>query len=127
MRYMSPAIPASGRQENGTSTNIESTLGPLRSTCSNSTLSSTPYCCAVYFLIVESISFRRCACVSCILRISKRVATVNSAPPSRSEEHTSELQSLMRISYAVFCLKKKNKPQMQNKYTTVTKHRNTLS
>src|SRR3546814_4104235 len=30
---------------------------------------------------------------------------------SRSEEHTSELQSLMRISYAVFCLKKKNKKQ----------------
>src|SRR3546814_9831783 len=29
---------------------------------------------------------------------------------TRSEEHTSELQSLMRISYAVFCLKKKNKP-----------------
>src|SRR3546814_2922384 len=31
------------------------------------------------------------------------------ARPSRSEEHTSELQSLMRISYAVFCLNKKNK------------------
>src|SRR3546814_6045103 len=31
---------------------------------------------------------------------------------SRSEEHTSELQSLMRISYAVFCLKKKNKQKM---------------
>src|SRR3546814_3726882 len=30
-------------------------------------------------------------------------------PAVRSEEHTSELQSLMRISYAVFCLKKKNK------------------
>src|SRR3546814_7911926 len=30
----------------------------------------------------------------------------------RSEEHTSELQSLMRISYAVFCLKKKKKPQI---------------
>src|SRR3546814_9688870 len=30
------------------------------------------------------------------------------AMPWRSEEHTSELQSLMRISYAVFCLKKKN-------------------
>src|SRR3546814_2146389 len=29
--------------------------------------------------------------------------------PSRSEEHTSELQSLMRISYAVFCLKKKKR------------------
>src|SRR3546814_10284830 len=35
----------------------------------------------------------------------------DSARPSgwRSEEHTSELQSLLRISYAVFCLKKKNK------------------
>src|SRR3546814_3049580 len=31
------------------------------------------------------------------------------APQSRSEEHTSELQSLMRISYAFFCLKKKKK------------------
>src|SRR3546814_1547233 len=30
-------------------------------------------------------------------------------PETRSEEHTSELQSLMRISYAVFCLKKKKK------------------
>src|SRR3546814_1932340 len=34
----------------------------------------------------------------------------------RSEEHTSELQSLMRISYAVFCLKKK-KQTTQNKHT----------
>src|SRR3546814_7705033 len=32
----------------------------------------------------------------------------------RSEEHTSELQSLMRISYAVFCLKKKNKNRKHN-------------
>src|SRR3546814_4526453 len=32
----------------------------------------------------------------------------------RSEEHTSELQSLMRISYAVFCLKKKKKYTTQN-------------
>src|SRR3546814_9175340 len=32
----------------------------------------------------------------------------------RSEEHTSELQSLMRISYAVFCLKKKNKTESRN-------------
>src|SRR3546814_5062731 len=38
---------------------------------------------------------------------------------TRSEEHTSELQSLMRISYAVFCLKKKNK----NKRNT---HSNTI-
>src|SRR3546814_3673248 len=40
-----------------------------------------------------------------------------SAPrEDRSEEHTSELQSLMRISYAVFCLKKKNKTKTQHKY-----------
>src|SRR3546814_8062676 len=35
----------------------------------------------------------------------------------RSEEHTSELQSLMRISYAVFCLKKKNNSTKQVHYT----------
>src|SRR3546814_2572632 len=35
-------------------------------------------------------------------------ATTHGAAQCRSEEHTSELQSLMRISYAVFCLKKKN-------------------
>src|SRR3546814_2667886 len=38
------------------------------------------------------------------------------AGPARSEEHTSELQSLMRISYAVFCLKKKNRATI---YTNV--------
>src|SRR3546814_1753842 len=38
----------------------------------------------------------------------------------RSEEHTSELQSLMRISYAVFCLKKKN----TTKYKTINQNRN---
>src|SRR3546814_9487793 len=50
----------------------------------------------------------------------------------RSEEHTSELQSLMRISYAVFCLKKKkkqhinyrrNKYKRENKYITKTNYR----
>src|SRR3546814_6385197 len=39
------------------------------------------------------------------------VAMLKSAMSQRSEEHTSELQSLMRISYAVFCLQKK---QMQS-------------
>src|SRR3546814_2806842 len=37
----------------------------------------------------------------------------------RSEEHTSELQSLMRISYAVFCLKQKNTKTINNQTTTV--------
>src|SRR3546814_1564454 len=43
---------------------------------------------------------------------------LSSSRLERSEEHTSELQSLMRISYAVFCLKKKNKqPTTQYKAT----------
>src|SRR3546814_1322409 len=47
-------------------------------------------------------------------------------PISRSEEHTSELQSLMRISYAVFCLKKKQKLHKNNHKTESRTHtRNT--
>src|SRR3546814_3427753 len=38
---------------------------------------------------------------------------------ARSEEHTSELQSLMRISYAVFCLKKQNMTTTHSKSTTI--------
>src|SRR3546814_1551046 len=47
---------------------------------------------------------------------------VTTSLTSRSEEHTSELQSLMRISYAVFCLKKKkkNKTMKQKSLTTLT-------
>src|SRR3546814_5849944 len=37
----------------------------------------------------------------------------------RSEEHTSELQSLMRISYAVFCLKKKNNTNLNNQQNII--------
>src|SRR3546814_2126254 len=46
------------------------------------------------------------------------------APPvrRRSEEHTSELQSLMRISYAVFCLKKKNNINTPQLRYAVTSH-----
>src|SRR3546814_8183830 len=44
---------------------------------------------------------------------TNNIAVVDSAkiPEKRSEEHTSELQSLMRLSYAVFCLKKKKHKQ----------------
>src|SRR3546814_2686195 len=42
-------------------------------------------------------------------RIRRGVADPIRLPGGRSEEHTSELQSLMRSSYAVFCLKKKNR------------------
>src|SRR3546814_15379626 len=46
----------------------------------------------------------------------RRSPDIPSHPPVRSEEHTSELQSLMRISYAVFCLTKKK--SYIHKYTT---------
>src|SRR3546814_9098418 len=42
----------------------------------------------------------------------------------RSEEHTSELQSLMRISYAVFCLKKKTYPTPHTQPRTTNKQKN---
>src|SRR3546814_7816864 len=54
----------------------------------------------------------------------KRTAT-RLFPWTRSEEHTSELQSLMRISYAVFCLKKKN-TNKTNSFTILLKNINIL-
>src|SRR3546814_3135515 len=51
--------------------------------------------------------------IGCPLKIATKAGTYHSLlgakKANRSEEHTSELQSLMRISYAVFCLKKKIK------------------
>src|SRR3546814_3309723 len=61
--------------------------------------------------------FRSAACTACRCRgaaaLPGNLCGAEPLPPTisrahRSEEHTSELQSLMRISYAVFCLKKKN-------------------
>src|SRR3546814_5779407 len=48
------------------------------------------------------------------------IVTADNGPSSlqRSEEHTSELQSLMRNSYAVFCLKKKNKKEINKQHDT---------
>src|SRR3546814_3572884 len=49
------------------------------------------------------------------VKVKRKAFVLKPAPVwggSRSEEHTSELQSLMRISYAVFCLKKKNKQSL---------------
>src|SRR3546814_1237306 len=50
-------------------------------------------------------------------------SALSAAPDPRSEEHTSELQSLMRISYAVFCLKQKNTTQQNNRI----EHTNVIS
>src|SRR3546814_6805014 len=48
-----------------------------------------------------------CSTMPFALPVSSQAISMMIVHPVRSEEHTSELQSLMRISYAVFCLKKK--------------------
>src|SRR3546814_3980617 len=67
----------------------------------------------------------RCPCGCALKRIGEDVSEKLDYTPGvftveRSEEHTSELQSLMRISYAVFCFKKKNKPDTSTKQTNHT-------
>src|SRR3546814_11718315 len=79
-----------------------------------------------YTTLFRSRAFVRCAapskracrrrgCPTSFLK-SWREPDPPSPLPIRSEEHTSELQSLMRISYDVFCLKKKNLSQYNNSY-----------
>src|SRR3546814_8485356 len=48
-----------------------------------------------------------------MITLRKHTRRIAMQAPLRSEEHTSELQSLMRISYAVFCLKKNKKQHTQ--------------
>src|SRR3546814_5145201 len=59
--------------------------------------------------------------------VSVRHGSARTHTDVRSEEHTSELQSLMRISYAVFCLKKNkpNKTNTQQHTNTHTRHTHT--
>src|SRR3546814_9339732 len=69
-----------------------------------------------------SMNIRRAAPGSTRPSWMRRASTIGS-PYSRSEEHTSELQSLMRISYAVFCLKKNNqRPKIQTTHTSLIQH-----
>src|SRR3546814_3317259 len=64
-----------------------------------------------------ALSWLRFACsIPFVLSSSRRAG--------RSEEHTSELQSLMRSSYAVFCLKKKTKSNKQTKSTNKHQQQN---
>src|SRR3546814_9499635 len=56
----------------------------------------------------------------CRVEVDPRWAAALEGVAARSEEHTSELQSLMRISYAVFCLKKKKPQHSTNNNTSTT-------
>src|SRR3546814_10821678 len=84
--------------------------GKSRGTSSAPLMSSTKPFGAKPAAMIWSPSWSACA-----VRIAA-AALMRSTPHRRSEEHTSELQSLMRISYAVFCLKKKKK--QRHKTTT---------
>src|SRR3546814_3178670 len=70
---------------------------------------------------IADVAWRRLLDQSLVDRRNRngRILKIGGAPSRRSEEHTSELQSLMRISYAVFCLKKKinTKDQIKNNNT----------
>src|SRR3546814_8545786 len=55
--------------------------------------------------------------VTVTIKVRREGGQLVIAVSDRSEEHTSELQSLMRISYAVFCLKKKNIPNQRAQYS----------
>src|SRR3546814_1895676 len=59
-------------------------------------------------------SFCMCPGGTVVAATSEAGRVVTNGMSQRSEEHTSELQSLMRISYAVFCLKKKNSNQTRS-------------
>src|SRR3546814_6793260 len=67
---------------------------------------------AVWFGLAISIAFLVLLAQPILLILGALVITSMLDGGTRSEEHTSELQSLMRISYAVFCLKKKKYKQI---------------
>src|SRR3546814_1496000 len=66
---------------------------------------------AAFFFGRRAVALQMCSIPAVAGHVRGRMRTAacqHHATDKRSEEHTSELQSLMRISYAVFCLKKKN-------------------
>src|SRR3546814_1811651 len=105
-------------------------LQSLRRLLANGAIFCSPFLPLAHGLVLELSAsvlaiIRRClqtgrrAHTPCrwVLQTRRRQTLLRSGFPEqfRSEEHTSELQSLMRISYAVFCLKKKNdKTQIEN-------------
>src|SRR6056297_4270490 len=65
--------------------------------------------------------------VAGVVEVSDDAALLESVIADRSEEHTSELQSLRRISYAVFCLKKKKKKNKKHKINITQKKKKNIN
>src|SRR3546814_1729620 len=72
---------------------------------------STPDCGLTAAAIDMFVDMARDKGISLAQTLREAMTSGRATAGGRSEEHTSELQSLMRSSYAVFCLKKKNKKQ----------------
>src|SRR3546814_2138899 len=75
---------------------------------------------AQHIQFVAPVEHQRCRIVARVplpVAVDGAISRYRYAVVARSEEHTSELQSLMRISYAVFCLKKKKKSLKKETYT----------
>src|SRR3546814_1037542 len=94
------------------------------STVPSSTASTSMVALSVSISAITSPDFTASPTFTCHLA---RVPSSMVGESARSEEHTSELQSLMRISYAVFCLKKKTNIHSimnsnNNKQTDINKH-----
>src|SRR3546814_4925626 len=73
------------------------------------------------FLDFSGIQYSYADIDSASTRLANGLLALGVKQGDRSEEHTSELQSLMRISYAVFCLKKKTKNKLINSKIIKTK------
>src|SRR3546814_8530862 len=111
---------------------------PTASTTASSNATTAAACCASSAAAGPASSTGRWSCPRSIARRASACSATCSTSPTpattpcagsscaaatsiRSEEHTSELQSLMRISYAVFCLKKHNNNHTQHMHKYASK------
>src|SRR3546814_3527186 len=106
-----PSLPTRARSSSAISPSaLSRAFGPCTATIDRSERSRTSISNAAACRSIHAMSLSRVAALTTIRN------------QSRSEEHTSELQSLMRISYAVFCFKKKHTTTLQQTETNDTNH-----
>src|SRR3546814_3396887 len=100
VRPHDPALPVDHADPVGVAVEGDADVGPVR-----------PYRLLELFQILRDGRVGMVRREGAVDALVEKDVRAGQASHQRSEEHTSELQSLMRISYAVFCLKKKNKQQ----------------